>query len=293
MIKTIQAERLFQTQSTLGEGPLWQPQEQRLYWVDIQAQKLFIANRDLTGYEFNHFTTPVGCFGFREAGGLVLGTGQGFAIWDHKEAAPELLWNPLPKREGVRLNDGKVDPAGRFWAGSMDIRAREGELYRLDPDGSRHTLLKNIGISNGIDWSPDRTTMYHTDSIQYTIYAYDYALETGEIENKRPFIQLPKDCNEVVPDGLCVDEEGCIWSAHWNGWGVVRYKPDGKPILKIEVPVQRVTSCCFGGEKLDQVFITTAREGLTDDALREQPEAGNLFVIQTNTTGQATNLFGS
>lgn len=212
--------------------------------------------------------------------------------WLPVQGAPTPLWNPLPAREGVRMNDGKVDPAGRFWAGSIDPTQHQGALYRLDPDGGQHTLLYGIGNSNGLGWSPDRKTMYYTDTYRYTIFAFDYGLETGAISGQRDFIQLPKDDRHIVPDGLCVDADGCIWGAHWNGWEVVRYNPQGNPILTVRVPAQRITSCCFGGEKEDLLLITTSRGAYPDVELADQANAGGVFICQTDTHGQGTNFFG-
>lgn len=291
-MKTITAEPLFEAQNTLGEGPVWHPTHGCLYWVDIDAGDLYHSQPGLQGYSKNHFDTPMGAFCFTSQGGFILATGDGFLAWDGGQTEPSLLWNPLPGRPGVRLNDGKVDPAGRFWAGSIDTQQVKGELYRLDPDGTQHTLLSEIGISNGLGWSPDRNRMYYTDSLKRTIFIYNYDLDGGAISNQQPFVQLPDDGSGVVPDGLCVDAEGCIWSAQWNGWQVVRYDPQGKPLVTIKLPAQRVTSCCFGGDRWDQLFITTARTGLTDAELASQPHAGDLFIVQTNTTGQATNFFG-
>ena len=285
------AHPLFHVQNQLGEGPLWHPSEKSLYWVDIERGMLFKSNPDLTDYQAFQFNTTIGAFGFRKEGGFILATGEGFALWDENQAEPHFLWNPLPDRADVRMNDGKVDPGGRFWAGSIDTSHRKGALYRLDPDGSRHTILENIGISNGIGWSPDQKTMYYTDSIQSTIFVFDYHVATGEISNQRPFIQLPEDGRGIVPDGLCVDIDGCIWSAHWNGWEVVRYDPQGRPMIRIEVPAQQVTSCCFGGANLDLIFITTARTGLPQESLAEQPLAGDVFIYETDTQGLKTNLF--
>jgi sugar lactone lactonase YvrE len=290
-MKSLTAELLFNAQNTLGEGPLWHPLESCLYWVDIEAGFLYQSDQALNAFTRSHFDTSIGAFCFTAQDGFILATGQGFLAWDGEELQP--IWNPLPQRDGVRLNDGKVDPAGRFWAGSIDTDQCKANLYRLDPDNHQYTLLDNLGIANGLDWSPDRKTMYFTDSFQYTIFAFDYDLETGAIHNQRSFIQLPKTNAEVVPDGLCVDVEGCVWSAQWNGWQVVRYSPIGEPILSVKVPAQRVTSCCFGGEHGDLLFITTARTGLSEDALENQPHAGDVFVVQTNTTGQTTHLFGS
>ena len=292
-MQTLTAEPLFEVGCELGEGPLWHPEENRLYWVDITGHTLYRSTPEMNAYTKSGFETPIGSFGFRADGGFILALGQGLATWDFGQTEPDYIWTPLPARKGLRMNDGKVDPGGRFWAGSMDPKKSQGELYRLDPNGSRHTLLNNIGISNGLGWSPDRKIMYYTDSLQSTIYAFDYDLESGGITRQRPFVQLPKDGRGIVPDGLCVDVEGCLWSAQWNGWQVVRYDPLGQPILTIEVPAQQVTSCTFGGNNLAQLFITTALIDLSETQLANQPHAGDVFVAQTETQGQDTNFFGT
>ncbi len=291
-METKTAELLLHVQNSLGEGPVWHPHLNCLFWVDITAGDLYQSTSNLSGYSKTHFDVDLGAFCFTNKGSFILATSQGFLSWGEGFAQPELIWNPLPNRSEVRLNDGKVDPAGRFWAGSIDIQQAEGELYRLDPNGSRQVMLRQIGISNGIGWSPDQKRMYYTDSHKRTIYVYDYQLETGTISNPRVFVELAPDATDTVPDGLCVDVEGCIWSAYWNGWRVVRYSPDGKPLIHIEVPAQRVTSCCFGGEKRDLLLITTARSDLSENQLIQQPNAGDVFVFQTNTVGQPTNFFG-
>jgi sugar lactone lactonase YvrE len=291
-MKTLSAEPLFHIQNELGEGPVWHPIEKCLYWVDIAAGDLYQSNSELTGFTKTHFNTQIGAFGFVKEGGFILATTDGFSTWKPGQPEPEVFWNPLPPREGIRLNDGKVGPGGRFWAGSMDSAQSKGEFYCIKPDGSHQVMLSDIGISNGLGWSPDRKTMYYTDSIKYTIYAFDFDLETGAITNQRPFVELPNDSREIVPDGLCVDAEGCIWNAHWNGWEVVRYDPQGTPILRVKVPAQRVTSCFFGGEKGDQLFITSACGKLSQEALEKQPYAGGVFICQTDTQGQRVNFFG-
>jgi len=291
-METVNAEPLFHVKNELGEGPLWHPLEKQLYWVDINAGDIYQTNAQSSRYTKNHFDTSIGAFGFKSTGGLILATGKGFMGWQEGQEQPEPIWNPLPDRESVRLNDGKVDPAGRFWAGSMDAEQYKGELYRLDPDGSHHTILKNMGCSNGIGWSPDRKTMYVTDSFKYLIYAFDFNLSSGEIKNQRTFIRFPQDDRQIMPDGLCVDAEGYIWSAEWNGWQIVRYDPHGQPIQRVSVPTQQVTSCCFGGVDNDTLFITTARGSLSHTLIAEQPLAGDVFMYQTDTQGQPTNFFG-
>ena len=291
-METYQAEHLFRVLNALGEGPLWHPVEKRLYWTDILTGTLYRTNTDLTILEKTFLDIQVGAFAFRKNGGMILASDHGFMEWFFEDHQIAYLWNPLIGQMGVRLNDGKVDPAGRFWAGSLDFQHQKAKLYRLDPDGEHHTMLTGIGISNGIGWSPDHKRMYYTDSYQSTIYVFDYDLESGDITNQKPFVVLPKDEREIVPDGLCVDAEGYIWSAQWNGWGITRYNPQGGAVAHVEVPAQRVTSCCFGGENLDRLLITTSRADLSEDALSNQPYAGDVFVCKVPVQGQETNLFG-
>ncbi len=286
-----QADLLFEAQNTLGEGPVWHPRQQRLYWVDITEGHLFFSNQALTSFEMRHYDTEIGAFGFVQDGRLILATSKGFAFASLDNASLDILWNPLPERPEVRLNDGKVDPQGRFWAGSMDVEQQQGALYRIDPGGKPQTLLRGIGISNGLGWRPDGRKMYTTDSFTRTITVYDYEPENGQITHPRLFLSLPADGKLGVPDGLCVDAEGCIWSARWDGGQVVRLDPDGKQILVVKVPAQRVTSCFFGGADLDLLFITTARIGLSEANLAKQPHAGDVFVIKTDTQGQGTHFY--
>ncbi len=291
-MKTFFANRLYGVMNGLGEGPLWHPVENKLYWTDILTGTLYQANPTEKTYEKMFFDLQIGAFAFRKDGGLILATDRGFYDLNIDTGDMDILWFPPIKYKGDRLNDGKVDPGGRFWAGTMDPKNKNGALFRLDPDGSKHTMLTDIGISNGLGWSPDRKTMYYTDSIRYTIYQFDYDLVTGSISNQQTFIKLPENEKEIVPDGLCVDQEGNIWSAQWNGWQVVKYDPQGSMTAAIKVPAQRVTSCCFGGEKLDTLFITTSRADLSEDELSDQPYAGDVFVCEVDTQGQTTNFYG-
>ena len=220
-MKSITAELLFDTGNTLGEGPLWHPEKSCLYWVDIEAQFLYRSDTALNSYTRTSFDTPIGAFCFTKEGGFLLATGQGFLAWDGLNTQP--IWNPLPPRSNVRLNDGKVDPAGRFWAGSIDTEQSQAELYRLDPDGAQHTLLKNLGIANGLDWSPDRKTMYFTDSSQYTIFSFDYYLETG-LEISAPSFNCPEPALRSSPM-VCAWMRGLPVERSLEWLQVVRYSP--------------------------------------------------------------------
>lgn len=273
----------------LGEGPLWHSGEGALYSVDIEGKSIWrldpgkgVAREFPLGF-------MVGCLGIRSEGGFILAGENGFTTWDPTSGLVNELAHPEPDRHNARFNDGAVDPAGRFWAGTMTPEGFENSLYRLDPDHRVQRMERGIGISNGIGWSPDRQTMYFTDSPRKLIYAYDYIADSGAIENRRVWLDTSDDPG--VPDGLCVDREGCVWSARWDGWRITRYDPQGQQMLELRLPVQRPTSCAFGGADLQTLFITSAWSGLTQDERRSQPLAGAIFKAECQVTGLAPNLF--
>jgi sugar lactone lactonase YvrE len=228
---------------------------------------------------------PVGALAFREAGGLVLAVRDGLALWDFSKSRLDFVADTELEKKESRFNDGAVDPEGRFWAGTMTLDgSASSSLYRLDPDYSVHTMATGLTISNGIGWSPDGKTVYHTDTEKQVIYAYDFDPATGHIENRRDFVRTSEE--EGFPDGLTVDAEGFVWSAFYGGWRVVRYGPDGKREREVRLPVANVTACTFGGPDLTDLYITTAWSGLSDEQRREQPLAGDLFLLLTDIKGQ-------
>jgi sugar lactone lactonase YvrE len=277
-----QVEHVLSVKNKLGEGPLWHPEEQSLYWVDID-QHCFHRLFPATGqYEVFAVGLPVGALAFRVSGGLVLATRDGFAFWHPETQTLQFMADPEADKPEARFNDGAVDRQGRFWAGTMSA-GPTSSLYRLDPDGSVHTMETGVTISNGIGWSPDDKTMYYTDTPLRMIYAYDFDPATGTIENRRPFIHTPDEPG--IPDGLTVDSEGFIWSARWDGWKVTRYDPTGKVEREINLPVQRPTSCTFGGVELDELYITSAWIGFSWIKRKLQPRAGDLFRIKASVKG--------
>ncbi len=283
-------ETLTELQNNLGEGPLWDPQG-RLFWTDINARRLHLWD-PASGVETAELSVKVGCMGLREGGGLVLATDGGFALYSFRagldEAEPEFLGDPEADLPQTRFNDGAVDPGGRFWAGSYG--GESNSLYRVDPNGSIHKIDTGFGVPNGTDWSLDAETMYFTDSTAKTIYAYDFDTSTGEVENRRPFI-VTQDA-DGVPDGLTVDAEGFLWSARWGGGRLERYDPEGGLERTLALPVSQPTSCAFGGADLSELFITSAREGLSDEALAKQPLAGRLFRVRPFVKGREAFRFG-
>ena len=275
-------EHILAAQNKLGEGPVWNPDEQALYWVDIEKGCVHRLYPKTGRHDVFDVGLPVGALGFRASGGLVMATRDGFAFWDPETQALRFIADPEPDRPGARFNDGAVDRQGRFWAGTMG-QGPTSSLYRLDPDGSVHRMESGVTISNGIGWSPDDRTMYFTDSLLKVIYAYDFDPATGAIENRRPFVHTPEE--EGVPDGLTVDSEGFVWSARWGGWKVTRYDPTGTVEHEIRLPVQYPTSCTFGGPQLDELYVTSAWTAVTEAERGAQPWAGDLFRLQAGVKG--------
>jgi len=274
----------YQANDILGEGPVWVSEEQALYWVDIVRPALQRWHPASRTYKHWEMPSDIGCFALREQGGAVVALRTGFAFLDLGSGQLTPISDPEAEIPSTRFNDGKCDRLGRFWAGTMDEESpnTRGALYRMDSNGSYQRIKSGIGISNGLGWSPDNQTMYYTDSIKRTIWAYDFNLENGMISNERLFAQTPQ---AYVPDGLTVDAEGYVWSAKWDGWKVVRYAPDGSVDLEVKLPIQRPTSCNFGGPDLRQLFITSASIDLNENELQDQPLAGSIFMVETNTEG--------
>ncbi|MBK1697375.1 SMP-30/gluconolactonase/LRE family protein [Rhodovibrio salinarum] len=277
--------------NTLGEGPVWDVREQALYWVDIKAQLLQRLIPQTGAVQRWQLPEQIGCAALRETGGAILALQSGFALFDFTDATLNWIAHPEPDRPDNRMNDGKCDRQGRFWAGTMDDAERQssGALYRIDPDLSVHSMETGIGIPNALAWSPDSCTMYFADTAARTIYAYDHAPATGAIVNRRVFTSPPDQAGN--PDGATVDAEGCLWCAQWDGWRVLRYTPDGTVERALDLPVQRPTSCAFGGPDLKTLFITTASVGLAPDALAEQPLAGNLLAVDLDVAGLPERRF--
>ncbi len=241
----------------LGEGPLWDVDEQRLYWIDSFGMNVFRCTED--GREIRAWDVPekIGSMALRRQGGAVVSLKTGFHFLDFRTGDCELIVDPEPDKPTTRLNDGKVDRRGRFIAGSMDMMedGPNGSLYRLDPDLELTKLEENIIVSNGPCFSPDGKTFYFADSWSEEISVYDYDLETGTPSNKRTFASMKGTGG--APDGATVDAEGCVWSACVYAGFLARYTPEGVLDRKIEMPVKKVTSVMFGGPDLDILYVTS------------------------------------
>ena len=273
----------------LSEGPRWDGEKQELLWVDVLGRRLHRAtvgpDGGLDRIMSMSFACDVGAAAPTVFGGWVLAAGVGF-LYVSPDGNIQELAQPEAGRGDVRMNDGACDPQGRFWAGTMayDESPGEGALYRLELDGACTKVLGGLSISNGIGWSPDGRTMYLADSGTRRIDAFDFSPTDGSIDGRRTVVQIAD--SKAAPDGLTVDDEGCIWVALWDGGEVRRYDAGGRLLATVPLPVDRPTSCAFGGPDQATLFVTTARVGLSPSALQRQPEAGRLFAIRgLNVTG--------
>ncbi|MFQ5947524.1 MAG: SMP-30/gluconolactonase/LRE family protein [Acidimicrobiia bacterium] len=269
----------------LGEGPVWDTEAGVLYWLDIKQPRLHRYQPSGGSVRSWDLPNQPGSLAVRERGGLLLALDSGFAFFDPETSELTPLADPEPDRPGNRFNDGKTDRRGRFWAGSMDDEELEwtGALYRFDPDGTWHRLLDGLGIPNTLAWSPGGETMYFAETLEQTIYTFMFDAVAGEISGRRVFATTKEE--DCYPDGSTVDAEGFLWNAQFNGWRLVRYAPDGSVNRVVEMPVQNPTSCMFGGEDLDVLYVTSARKGLAEAALEDQPLAGGLFAFDVGVAG--------
>lgn len=283
-------ELVLDAKATLGEGSIWNANRQQLHWVDIDGRRVFTFDPATGGNRSYDVGQKVGAVVPRARGGSMLALHEGFAEFDPETG--QVTPRPRPPEHDpakVRFNDGKCDPAGRFWAGTMALVKKQGDpprgmLYRLDADGSMHVMLRGVGTSNGIAWSLDRRTMYYIDTPLMRVDGFDYDDRTGAIAGRRTVVVIPPGIGR--PDGSTLDAKGMLWIGMWEGWGVTRWNPrTGELLQTIRLPVARVTSCAFGGRELDTLYITSARIGLTDEQLAQQPLAGGLFKVKPGMRG--------
>ncbi|WP_421827627.1 SMP-30/gluconolactonase/LRE family protein [Larkinella sp.] len=265
----------------LGEGPVWDAEKQRILWVDILPGE--IHSFDPGSGEHRVFKTGqmVGAIAIQPSGDWIAALQHGFHTISLENETVVPIADPEGHLPGNRFNDGKCDPAGRFWAGTMSIADEPGAgaLYMLDQNHSVSVKVDNVTCSNGLAWSLDHRLLYYIDSPTRQVVAYDYDVHTGTITNKRVVIQFEEA--DGFPDGMTIDEKGMLWIALWDGWKVVRCNPNtGERLQQIDLPAARITSCTFGGTSLDDLYITSAKTGLSQQELAEQPLAGYLFVVK-------------
>ena len=277
-MQSTKAEVVIKAQAMLGEGAIWDSAKQVLYWVNILGGEVHIYHPDTNEDEVIPVGQFVGTVVPRQKGGLLLALKNGIGSLNLETKQLTMIANPEAHLPDNRFNDGKCDPAGRFWAGTLSLEEKEplGSLYCMVPDGKVRRMLENVTISNGLAWSLDEKTFYYIDTPTMQVAAYDYDIQTGNISNKRIVISIPE--KEGAPDGMTIDAEGMLWIAHWGGWQVCRWNPfTGEKLQSIKFPVSQVTSCAFGGKELDVLYVTSARKGLNKDSLEKEPLAGALF----------------
>ncbi len=282
---------LLDARAVVGEGPLWHPREKVLYWIDIKNPHLYRYDPDTGENRAWPMPERIGCHAFCRDHRMLVALKSGFHVFDPESGSLGFLADPEADKPENRFNDGRVDRRGRLFAGTMDDaeEAFTGSLYRLDPDLSIRRIRENLGISNGIGWSPDDRTMYFADSMRRVIWAYDYEIGSGTPSNEREFVRLPE--TDGFPDGLCVDAEGCVWFAVWGGWRIERRAPDGRLMQIVELPVPQPSSCAFGGPSLSTLFVTSARIGIPPEMLEKAPLSGGLFAVEVAATGQPEESF--
>ena len=286
----MEPELVVRTRAEVGEGPIWDAGTETLVWVDITGSAVHRFDPS-TGHDLcMDVGIDVGAVAVRASGGLVLAATDGFRALA-ADGSQTVLVEVEADDPSMRMNDGKCDRHGRFWAGTMaydeSAPAGLGKLYRLDPDLSVRTMLDGVSISNGIDWSPDDRLMYFVDSRTQRVDVFDFDLDDGAISNRRTLIEV--DAANGLPDGMTVDVNGDLWVAQWGGSRVVHYAPDGSERGMVRFPVSQTSSCAFGGGDARDLYVTSAARGISEDA---EPEAGSLFRARPGAVGQAPNCFG-
>lgn len=279
-------ELVTQDKAILGEGPLWDDREKVLWWIDIVGKKL--QRFDPSNSTNTTFDLPEkpGTVVLAEDGRLVLALQSGFYWFDPKTEKLTFIANPDEDQPETRFNDGKVDPAGRFWAGTMEdaeTGKNIGSLFSLqNGDCTKH--FSGIGVSNGIVWNKAADTMYYIDSPTRNIDAFDYDKESGAISHRRTVFKITPE--QGYPDGMSIDSDDNLWICLWSGWGFIQADPRSGQLLRtIDLPVRNVTACAFGGENLQDLYITTARKGNDEHELEKQPDAGGLFRVHVDVVG--------
>jgi sugar lactone lactonase YvrE len=284
-MNTLKAECIIDAKALLGEGPVWDEKLEELIWLDIEGYKLHrYRPKDGDTLEYK-LKQKAGAAVPAEDGSWILAMQDGFYRFDLETGQANLILQTNEPEGLTRLNDGKCDPSGRFWAGSISSNGEKiAALYTLETDSILTNRLSPVTISNGLAWSQDVKTMYYIDSGEKVVSAFDYDAVSGEITNRRTVITFLE--GEGGPDGMSIDVEGMLWIGHWDGGQLSRWNPHtGKKLAQVELPVRHVTSCAFGGPDMDELYITTARIAMDEQALEKYPLAGGLFRVKVGVKG--------
>jgi sugar lactone lactonase YvrE len=274
----------------VGEGPTWSAAEQVLYWVDIHAPSLNRFDPATGRNTAMPMPASIGCFALRRGGGFIVALRTGIWLARPDGSLERKLVEPPYDQSTHRFNDGRCDLDGRFFVGSINERRdrRSAALYRLD--GSALTeVAGDVMVSNGLAFSPDGRTLYHSDTPALIVRAWDYDRAQGTLGNGRVFVQFTSETDR--PDGAAVDSEGCYWSAFYRGGKVVRFAPDGTRLSEVPVPAMCPTMCAFGGPNLSTLYITTARENREPAELKRLPYSGGIFAIDVGVRGYAEPMY--
>jgi sugar lactone lactonase YvrE len=275
------------TENVLGEGPLWDPRKQSLYWLDILESELHCLIPYKQAHSVIDLQEMAGSIHLtNDANIVVLTMVTGLYALNLGAQGKRLLGKPHQLKPGVRFNDGKTDANGRIWAGTMDMdcAADAGEFMRFDARNHVTTMLAPMTIPNGLAWTKDNSTLYHIDSPRLSVQAYAFELASGSLGSPTTVLQFEEDGS--IPDGMCIDAEGMLWVAFFGGACVNRYDPhSGKQLCRIDLPAAQITSCCFGGADLGDLYITSSRYKLDEQALLATPLAGSLFKVPVDATG--------
>lgn len=267
--------------SLLAEGPVWDDIKKCICWIDIINGMIHQFSTEQKRFTSITVHQMIGSFAICVNGNFIVALHHGFAFVNRKDGTMTKITDPEAHLPANRFNEGKCDPAGRFWAGTMPLNETEncGSVYMLANDFLVTKKIPDVTISNGMAWNLNHTKLYYIDTPTFTVVSFEYDKNTGDITNKKVVIKV--DTKDGFPDGMTIDDEGMLWIAHWAGWQVTRWDPiNGKKIGAITLPVSNVTSCTFGGESLTDLYITSAKKDLTEKQLAEQPLAGSLFVIR-------------
>ncbi len=280
------AEHLLAVGNEIGEAPIWVPEEGRLYWVDTESALAFWY-RPSTG-EVGRFelSMPVTALLRRRGGGWLAVTKKGLAFWDQVSGAFEFIVDPVASQPDLCFNDGAVDRGGAVVAGTMNFREhvrKDGKVYRLSPDLALSELDVGLSVANGLGFSPDGKTLYVSEQFAGRILCWDYDQARGRVSGRRVFAEVPPE--KGLPDGIIVDAEGHVWNGRWGGSTIARYAPDGSLDREYDMPIETCTCMCFGGEDLDELYVTSAWYGLDGEARRSRPGSGDLYRLKPGVKG--------
>lgn len=277
---------------TLGEGPIWDKQMQRLYWVDIEEKKLYHYQPDTKEMDFLSLPQKISAFALKTNQEMIIVLEDGFYELDLNNGKVELIEHVEKELEDNRFNDGKCDAKGRFFAGTMNTgdKQDQGALYCLDENLKIEQKLDGLGLSNGLAWSSDNQSMYLIDTAKDAVYQFDYDLETSSMSNQKQIINFQEE--EGFPDGMTIDSEDNLWIAHYGGAKVSRWNPrTGEKLSEMKLPALNITSCTFGGKNLDELYITTARDGMDEGQLEKYPLSGRVLQVRAEVKGTESQCY--